>query len=738
MPTEQIQIVIVAKGVEIARRGIDGIGNSARAAGTGVKALGAALTGALGGFSLAKITQLVDGYTTMQNRLKLVTNSSQELAATTNSLDAIAGRTRNSMAATVDLYSKSVEPMKALGKSTEDALKFTEQFSKAATLSGSSAQSTAQGIYQFSQALGKGKLNGDELVTVMESLPYVADVLSKSLGVQRGQLSKLAEQGKLTGAVLVDAFLKSKTISADFAKTVPTVEQALGRLRDNFQKVLGAASDSSGFMAALARGILYVAENMDTLMPLLVGGTVAFSALAAAAVVAAGVNGLVSLTTALSAVVSGMARVTLAMLANPITAGVTLVAIGAAVIAWREYGDELFNLGKQADDAGNKLANALGPDALKTGKTDIKISVMAQDAASQLRGSLVEGGQKIADMTKSATAAASKPAAEELGNGVRRGAADGARALEEGLSRTASKIGAEIQAKQAARDKARELTEKDFLARYDALNGKHIRELGAKIGESGKVVINTATGQVTKMVGQLEQAGDTIKQNIETGGETAGQSMERSIAMAGMQAGQSMFQQLAGLGDVWSNSLQMTIGDLIDRQLRAQYNLMSAQQELLRAQAKEARANARAALNDNKRSMSSQLSTHASGSGGGFQTSYFMGRTKDFGDYRRRNSVIAPDRTGFYNGGSFMVGGTGMGRDQTPVSFMAQRGERVTVETERQQRGGGTAAPVVVPVRITNVSDPREALTLLDSPAGERIIVNHLRNNREMVRRLVS
>lgn len=42
----------------------------------------------------------------------------------------------------------------------------------------------------------------------------------------------------------------------------------------------------------------------------------------------------------------------------------------------------------------------------------------------------------------------------------------------------------------------------------------------------------------------------------------------------------------------------------------------------------------------------------------------------------------------FATGGSFFVGGPG-GTDKTPVSFMATRGERVTVETPGQQRAGG-------------------------------------------------
>lgn len=49
---------------------------------------------------------------------------------------------------------------------------------------------------------------------------------------------------------------------------------------------------------------------------------------------------------------------------------------------------------------------------------------------------------------------------------------------------------------------------------------------------------------------------------------------------------------------------------------------------------------------------------------------------------------------GFASGGSFMVGGPS-GTDRTPVSFLASRGERVTVETPDQQRRGGMVVNII-------------------------------------------
>lgn len=71
---------------------------------------------------------------------------------------------------------------------------------------------------------------------------------------------------------------------------------------------------------------------------------------------------------------------------------------------------------------------------------------------------------------------------------------------------------------------------------------------------------------------------------------------------------------------------------------------------------------------------------------------------------------------GFASGGSFVVGGSG-GVDTTPVGFWATKGERVTVETEAQQRRGG------VVVNVYNQT-PAQVQTQSRTGAGGESIVD--------------
>lgn len=100
----------------------------------------------------------------------------------------------------------------------------------------------------------------------------------------------------------------------------------------------------------------------------------------------------------------------------------------------------------------------------------------------------------------------------------------------------------------------------------------------------------------------------------------------------------------------------------------------------------------------------------------------------------------APKPAGMREGGQFTVGGTGSGTDTTPVRFNANRGERVTVETRKQQRqnDAATAAPgetnVNVPLAITNVFDPAMIPTAIESTSrGQRSIINVIATNRDEI-----
>jgi len=95
-----------------------------------------------------------------------------------------------------------------LGSSVEEIRTVFFGFNTAAKLAGSSAQESSNAFRQLAQALGSGRLAGDEFRSVSEQVPTVLAPIAAELGVTIGELKKLAAEGELTSEVVLRALGK--------------------------------------------------------------------------------------------------------------------------------------------------------------------------------------------------------------------------------------------------------------------------------------------------------------------------------------------------------------------------------------------------------------------------------------------------------------------------------------------------------------------------------------------------
>ena len=81
-------------------------------------------------------------------------------------------------------------------------------FNTAAKLAGASSIEASNAFRQLAQALGSGRLAGDEFRSVSEQVPTVLAPIAEELGVTIGELKKLAAEGELTSEVVLRALGK--------------------------------------------------------------------------------------------------------------------------------------------------------------------------------------------------------------------------------------------------------------------------------------------------------------------------------------------------------------------------------------------------------------------------------------------------------------------------------------------------------------------------------------------------
>lgn len=282
---------------------------------------------ALGGvFIIRELIEQADAYTQVQNRLRLVTQETEELTAVTSELLAISNRTRSSFAANAELFNRVSLATRELGLSQQDVLNVTESLNQAVILSGASAQEASAGLIQLSQGLASGALRGDELRSVLEQLPAVADVIAKELGVTRGALRDMGKEGKITAEVVLNAFKNAREeLSERFGTTVPTVAQSFQVLRNQVIAFIGELDKSLGITQALSRAIIFLGKNLDTIAKVL--GS------AGLLLVLRGVS------TALILVRANFIKLTVAFAANPI--GFLITLLTAVISLLITFSDEI-------------------------------------------------------------------------------------------------------------------------------------------------------------------------------------------------------------------------------------------------------------------------------------------------------------------------------------------------------------------------------------------------------------
>ncbi|APL99211.1 tail length tape measure protein [Bordetella phage MW2] len=327
MAEERIDIVITERGSRVVKRNLEDIGGSARKSAGGVDFLKNALKGLAAYVSTRELLGLMDTYTNLTNRLRATGLEAQNLTAVYRELLGVANSTRQSFEGTIELYARTAGAAKDLGVSSQELIDFTRSLNQAVALSGASATEAQAAMIQLSQGLAAGALRGEELNSVLEQTPIVADVIAKELGVTRGQLRALGADGKITADIVLNAFKNAREeLEERFGKSVPTVSQSFQILRNNLIDLVGGFDQATGVSAALSKALMFMANNLDTIAKLAVSA-------------AAGLALIGGTSSAINMATKAVLALNAAIAANPI--GFLLVVLTSVITALTLFRDQI-------------------------------------------------------------------------------------------------------------------------------------------------------------------------------------------------------------------------------------------------------------------------------------------------------------------------------------------------------------------------------------------------------------
>lgn len=252
-------------------RSVENINKTTQNATKAIKGLAIGAAGAFAAIGSARaVTNLTDSYRRLEARIALATDGLKEQQKAFKQLNAIAIETRSNQEGVADLYSRIARATKELGIEQKVVIDVTRSISKAITISGSSAESANSAIVQLGQGLAAGALRGQELNSVMEQTPAVAQAIARGMGITIGQLRQFANEGKLTAEAVVGALKdQGKAIDEEFSKVPLTFSQSLavlgigvGRVVNEVDQVFGATQKLSAGAQGLGMRLNVAAEGI--------------------------------------------------------------------------------------------------------------------------------------------------------------------------------------------------------------------------------------------------------------------------------------------------------------------------------------------------------------------------------------------------------------------------------------------------------------------------------------------
>lgn len=361
---------------------------------------------------ISDLIKTADTWNLLHGRLKLVTESTSQLADVEQRVFAISQTTRQGYEQTADLHARISRSTQEMNIGQEKTLAITDTINKSLIVSGGASESAHAAIIQLGQGFASGVLRGEELNSVLEQAPRLAQAIADGMGVTVGQLRALGKDGKLTAEAVAQALIQQNAaVTSEFEKMPKTFGQALTVLNNKIGQMISAEDTATSFTATLAEGIISLANNLgavtaviapvtglvvdlsssmsglaSTLEPvgqfIAVGGTIYAGLVGLPMVLAAVETGIGLVAAAIAGATFATGTFTAAIMANPILAG---IVVAAGVITYLLQYAEAADVGADKTKNFNAQLEEIGKNSENIPEFQSKLSALQEEANKKLR-----------------------------------------------------------------------------------------------------------------------------------------------------------------------------------------------------------------------------------------------------------------------------------------------------------------------------------------------------------------
>lgn len=264
MVIRELLIRLGLTGSDTVGKGLDKVDGKVDKTIQSFNALGGVLATVFGAFTISNIAKTADTMQSLESRVGLLPQTVGDVGEAFDAVAKKATENRMGIQAYAEVYTRIGNAAQDYLKTSEEVEKVTSTLSQALVVGGATAQEQASAFLQFSQALGSGTLQGDEFRAMAEAAPQYLDQLAKSLGYPRGELKKLASEGKLTTKKVIQATMNMSDYFNKMYKRIPmTIGQALVLVNNRWSMFINRLNRSSGAVTWVANKFLWMADKVE-------------------------------------------------------------------------------------------------------------------------------------------------------------------------------------------------------------------------------------------------------------------------------------------------------------------------------------------------------------------------------------------------------------------------------------------------------------------------------------------
>lgn len=283
---------------------------------------------------ITTFTNMADSMQLLNDRVKGLLGSQTEATYAMSKLKDIAQTTKAPIDELAGTFARVAVATKTVGISSTAMLDLTQLLQNSFRLSGASAEEAAGSTTQFTQALSRGTLRGQELNSVISQNAILANVFRDAIKGSKKSIQEFAEQGGFTTKFVLTALAKNMDdINSKAGELGQTFSQTLTIAMNEIKIKVGEINKEFSLNSKFASFMQWILDNSKDIGVALTSIAAGITAVKVASIVSSG---------ALATFVASLGSI-------PALIGISVAAITYVILEFDKVSRAVSNLGSDID-----------------------------------------------------------------------------------------------------------------------------------------------------------------------------------------------------------------------------------------------------------------------------------------------------------------------------------------------------------------------------------------------------